>query len=85
MNTRLLIQILVAMVLAIIVGLVSGTTYTLLGVPVYQLLELGGRLFLNALKLVVIPLIASSIITGAAKIGGQSMGVLEPRLLGSFY
>lgn len=85
MNTRLILQIFVAMTLAILTGWYCGTTTELFGVPVYQLLELGGKLFLNALKLVVIPLVASSIIIGAARLGGESMGNMGAKTFGYFF
>lgn len=84
MNTRFIAQIFIAMALAALVGWYSGTTLELFSVPVYQILELGGKLFLNALKLVVIPLVASSIIIGAARIGGESMGSMGAKTFGYF-
>lgn len=37
----------------------------------YGFLDLIGQLFMNALKLVIVPLVVSSIITGVAKLGGE--------------
>ncbi len=85
MNTRLMIQILIAITLAVLVGWYCNTTKEFFGVPVYQYLELGGKLFLNALKLVVIPLVASSIIIGAARIGAESMGNMGAKTFGFFF
>lgn len=84
MNRRFVIQIFIAIILAVITGWICGMSVELLGVPVYQLLELGGRLFLNALKLVVIPLVVSSIIVGAARLGGDSMGSMGSKTFGYF-
>lgn len=84
MNRRFMIQIIVSMITAILIGRYCGTSVEVFGVPVYQLFELGGKLFLNALKLVVIPLVASSIIIGAARIGGESMGKMGAKTFGYF-
>ena len=84
MNRKFILQIFLAMFLAAVAGWYVGTTTELFGVPVYQIFELGGKLFLNALKLVVIPLVASSIIMGAARIGAESMGSMGARTFGYF-
>ncbi len=84
MNRRFIIQIFVSMFLAVVAGWYCGMTTEILGVPVYHIFELGGKLFLNALKLVVIPLVASSIIMGAARIGAESMGNMGAKTLGYF-
>ena len=59
-------QILIALVLAVIAGMVTGTDASLFGVTFYAIYEFLGTLFLNALKMLIVPLIASSIITGMA-------------------
>ena len=59
-------QILIALVLAVIIGRASGTEGTLFGLRLYDAYEFLGELFLNALKMLIVPLIASSIITGMA-------------------
>jgi Na+/H+-dicarboxylate symporter len=66
MNNRLLIKVFLAIALAVIAGLLSGPDS--FAVKVFDLL---GKLFLNALTLVVVPLVASSIITGSAKMGTE--------------
>ncbi|NIP71911.1 MAG: dicarboxylate/amino acid:cation symporter [Gammaproteobacteria bacterium] len=63
-------QILIALALAVVAGLASGTEGSLLGVRLYAAYDFVGTLFLNALKMIIVPLIASSIITGIAGIGG---------------
>ncbi len=60
-----------AIVLAAIVGTWSGTEKELLGFKLYAVFDVLGALFINALTLVVVPLVASSIISGVAKIGGD--------------
>ena len=62
-------QILIALVLAIAAGSLSGTTAQILGVNCYQIYDFVGTLFLNGLKMIIVPLIVSSIITGIASIG----------------
>jgi len=63
-------QILIALVLAVIAGYLSGKEGTLLGVVLYQVYAFIGTLFLNALKMIIVPLIMSSIITGVSSVGG---------------
>ncbi len=62
-------QILLAILLAAIAGTLSGTEAGLFGITFYQVYEFVGTLFLNALKMIIVPLIAASIITGVASIG----------------
>lgn len=64
-------QILIAIVLAVIAGLLTGKDTTILGVSTYASYAFIGTLFLNALKMIIVPLVASSIITGIAGIGGS--------------
>ncbi|OOZ38548.1 dicarboxylate/amino acid:cation symporter [Solemya pervernicosa gill symbiont] len=63
-------QILIALILAVIAGLVTGTDGTLFGIHFYSVYAFLGTAFLNALKMLIVPLIISSIITGIAGIGG---------------
>jgi Na+/H+-dicarboxylate symporter len=63
-------QILIALVLAVIAGYLSGADGTLLGVVLYPVYAFIGTLFLNALKMIIVPLIMSSIITGVSSVGG---------------
>lgn len=64
--------ILLTVLLAIIVGSFMTKETTFLGIRFYALFDLFGELFINALKLVVVPLVSSSIITGIAKIGRET-------------
>jgi len=59
-------QILIALVLAVIAGLLTGTTATIFGIHYYAVYSFIGTLFLNALKMIVVPLVVSSIIVGIA-------------------
>jgi proton glutamate symport protein len=64
-------QILIAIILAIICGHLAGKQAGLFGITFYSLFDFFGTLFMNGLKMVIVPLIASSIITGIAGIGGS--------------
>ncbi len=65
-------QILIAIILAFICGRLSGTELGVFGVSFYAMYEFLGTLFLNALSMIIVPLIMSSIICGVANIGGGS-------------
>jgi Na+/H+-dicarboxylate symporter len=70
-------QILIALVLAVIAGLLAGTESEFLGVSFYAVFAFIGKLFLNALKMLIVPLVVSSIIVGIAGIGsGGAFGRL---------
>lgn len=71
MRNSALLKVFAAIILAIIAGKLSGTTAGIAGVTFYQIYGLVGQLFLNALYLVVVPLVSSSIIIGAAKLGRE--------------
>ncbi|KUJ73100.1 sodium:dicarboxylate symporter [Thiomicrospira sp. WB1] len=62
-------QILIALVLAAIAGAAVDTDTTLLGLSVVAVFTFIGTLFLNALKMIVVPLVVSAIITGISKVG----------------
>lgn len=64
-------QVVLALVLAMIVGTITGTDKTIFGTTYYHLFEFLGQLFLNALTLLVVPLIASSIIHGLGQMGKE--------------
>ena len=85
MKNSMLIKVFIAITLAAAAGLVTGPEMEIFGVPFLAIYNLVGQLFLNALSLVVVPLVASSIITGMAKVGGdQSFGSLGLKTFGSF-
>jgi len=62
-------QILIALILAAIAGSLAGKDSAILGVTFYSVFDFIGTLFLNALKMLVVPLVVSSIIVGIAGIG----------------
>ena len=64
-------QIIIALVTAVFVGLLTGKDASLFGITFYSVFEFIGTLFLNALKMLIVPLVASSIIIGIAGIGQQ--------------
>ncbi|MEA3412868.1 MAG: dicarboxylate/amino acid:cation symporter [Pseudomonadota bacterium] len=64
-------QILIALVAAVIVGLAIGSDGSLFGVDVLPVFDFAGTLFLNALKMLIVPLVMSSIIYGISGIGSQ--------------
>ena len=75
-------QILIALVLAVIAGALSGKDAALMGVSFYQLYDFLGTLFLNALKMLIVPLVVSSIIVGMMGIGsGETLGRLGGKTL----
>ena len=63
-------QILIALVLAVIAGVVTGKDAAVFSISFYAVYSFIGTLFLNALKMIIVPLIVSSIIVGIAGIGG---------------
>jgi len=75
-------QILIALVLAVIAGILSGKDAGLLDVSFYSIYDFFGSLFLNALKMLIVPLIVSSIIVGIMGIGsGDNLGRLGGKTL----
>lgn len=64
-------QIIIALVLAVIVGSIIDKESTLLGINFFSVLSFAGTLFINALKMIIVPLVVSSIIVGIAGVGGS--------------
>ena len=64
-------QILIALVLAAIMGATTGTEGTIFGIHWLAIYTFIGTLFLNALKMIVVPLVTSAIITGIANVGSN--------------
>lgn len=82
MRLKLHWQIAAAMVLAVAVGSWSGTQGGIFGVPLYPAYDFLGTLFLNALKMLIVPLIVSSIVVGISGIGsGGALGRLGGKTL----
>jgi Na+/H+-dicarboxylate symporters len=77
--------VLAAIVLGIISGSLTGDKAGIFGVTFYSFYDVIGKLFINALMLIVVPLVSSSIITGIARIGNESaFGRLGLKIFG-FY
>lgn len=75
-------QILIAILLAVVVGRLAGPTASLFEVPLIEIFSFFGTLFINALKMLIVPLIASSIIVGVAGIGSTgNLGKLGGKTL----
>ncbi len=70
MRIKLHWQILIALALAVPAGALTGTSAGVLGISAFSVYVFLGTLFLNALKMIIVPLIVSSIVTGVAGIGG---------------
>jgi proton glutamate symport protein len=64
-------QILIAIAVAILVGRLVGTDAAVFGVKFLTVFEFLGTLFLNALKMLIVPLIVSSMIVGISGLTGQ--------------
>ncbi|MFV1993721.1 MAG: dicarboxylate/amino acid:cation symporter [Acidiferrobacterales bacterium] len=65
-------QIIIAMGLAALAGAMTEMDSSLIGINVYAIYDFFGQMFLNALKMIIVPLIAASIITGMAGAGQSS-------------
>jgi proton glutamate symport protein len=69
-------------VLAVVAGQLTGMDAAFLGIRFYDVYTFLGTLFLNALKMLIVPLIMSSIITGIAGISdSDAMGRLGGKTL----
>ena len=64
-------QVFIALILATAVGATTDATTTVFGVVLHDLFDFFGQVFLNALKMIVIPLVFSSIVVGVASIAGE--------------
>lgn len=75
-------QILIALLLAVIVGSLFSNESSLLGISLLSILSFIGTMFLNALKMLIVPLIVSSIIVGIGNLGSQgNLGRLGTKTL----
>jgi len=75
-------QILIALILAVVAGSLSTDNAGLWGISFYQVYDFLGSLFLNALKMLIVPLIVSSIIVGIMGIGsGDNLSRLGGKTL----
>jgi len=82
MKMKLHWQIMIALVLAVIAGVLSGKDAGIFGVSFYAIYSFVGTLFLNALKMIIVPLVMSSIVVGIAGIGSSgALGALGGKTL----
>jgi proton glutamate symport protein len=73
-------QVLISIVLAVIVGSFTGPEGRIAGYKLCLVYAYIGQIFLNALTLLVVPLVASSIINGLSQLGqNQSFGRLSAK------
>lgn len=78
-------QILMALILAALAGLALDPQTGILGIEFYSIFDFLGKLFLNALKMLIVPLIVSSIVVGVAGVGGvEGLGRLGGKTLGYY-
>jgi Na+/H+-dicarboxylate symporter len=66
------VQIFIALVLAVAAGLITGQNTRLGVLSVVDAYAFVGDLFLNALKMLVVPLVVAAVITGIAGIGSTT-------------
>lgn len=85
-KNKALIKVFSAIILGIILGRLVGTDKGVLGISFYSIFDLGGSLFINALSLVVVPLVSCSIITGVANMArDKSFGRLGLKTFGFYF
>ncbi len=74
-------QILIALCLAVISGLLLEQSFSIFGVSFVSVLTFFGTLFLNALKMLIVPLVMASIITGMMSLSADSLGRLGSKTI----
>ncbi|OGN65013.1 MAG: sodium:dicarboxylate symporter [Chlamydiae bacterium RIFCSPHIGHO2_12_FULL_49_9] len=62
-----------AILLAVFFGSWAGSDKGIFGITFYSIVDVLGVVFLNALTLIVVPLVSSSIITGVSRLGGEGL------------
>ncbi len=85
MELKLHWQILIAIVAAATIGSVIDKETAILGIAFYDIFDFIGTLFLNALKMLIVPLVLSSIICGVSGLGNEEgLGRMGGKTIG-FY
>lgn len=85
MKLKLHWQILIAIILAMLIGAMIDKNTAIGSVTFYSVFDFIGTLFLNALKMIIVPLVLSSIICGISNIGAsENLGRLGSKTIG-FY
>lgn len=86
MKNSMMLKVFVSILLAIFAGWMTHPESELLGMPVTKIYSFIGQLFLNALNLVVVPLVCASIIIGTAKMGAEpTFGILGAKTFGFYF
>jgi proton glutamate symport protein len=75
MGKKNLLIILFSLILAILAGAFTHENTLFFGIPVIEIYDFLGQLFLNALKMMIVPLVVSSIIIGTSRIGNDHGGL----------
>ena len=71
MKNKSFIWIIIAIFSGALIGFLTGTENKIFGITYYSLYSIIGTLFINALMMVVVPLVVSSIISGIANVGKE--------------
>jgi len=74
-------QIIAALALAIIIGIFATAETSILGISFVSVLSFFGTFFLNALKMLIVPLVVASIITGMMELKPNTLGRLDSKTL----
>lgn len=78
-------QILAALVLACIVAFLATSESNIFGIPLTDIFGFFGSLFVNALKMIVVPLILAAVVVGVANMAsGEAFGRIGAKTVG-FY
>ena len=64
--------VLIAIALAILIGSITGENWKIFGISPIPIYDLIGKLFINSLTLIIVPLVSSSIIIGIARLSGDN-------------
>ena len=79
-------QIFIALVLGAVVGALTSADTRLFGIPLLAIHDTVGSLFINALKMVVVPLITSALIAAMINMaGGRDLGRLGIKTLSWYF
>ena len=85
MKNSILSKVLIAILLALVAGWITGPEKALFGIPYLKFYHFIGQLFLNALHMVAIPLVSASIILGTTRMGSESsFGILGVKTFGLY-
>ena len=74
-------QILIALCFAVLTGLVFDPSSSIFGISFLSVFTFFGTLFLNALKMLIVPLVMASIITGMMSLDGDHLGRLGSKTI----